>query len=127
MVEILARKNTETVIGKNVIENIETIERATAEVLKNNLDLRRVENRTMVRDLVEAKLGKKVADESVPRAIRAIQSLPPGGKGLWRPEEDDGRDEREKIHRNYYGKRDFEKEHIDMINKELFKGVEDKK
>ena len=67
MVEIKSKRidETQTVVGKNVIENIETIERATEEVLKDNLDLRRVENRHIVRLLVEKKLGRRVSDESV--------------------------------------------------------------
>jgi len=100
MVEIKAPTNTETVIGKTVIENIETIEKATAEVLKNNLDLRRVENRHLVKLLVERKLGKRVADESVPRACRKIQNT----DGLFNPEPEDNRLELEQIHHEYYSK-----------------------
>ncbi len=88
----------EQVVGKNVIENIKTIEKATAEVLKNNLDLRRVENRKLVRAIVEQKLGREVADESVPRACRQIQNT----EGLWCPEEPDNREELEKINQDYY-------------------------
>ncbi len=74
MVEIKAPQNTETSLGKQVIENIETIEKATARVLKDNLDLRRTEHGSMVRMIVEAKLGKKVAEGSVDRACRKIQN-----------------------------------------------------
>ncbi len=100
MVEVIAPKNTETIIGKNVIDNIETIERATAEVLKNNLDLRRTENRSMVRLLVEQKLKRRVAEGSVDRACRKIQNT----DKLWLPEEPDNREELEEIHHGYYSK-----------------------
>ena len=100
MVEIKAPtvQQTETVVGKNVIENIETIQAAVSEILKNNLDLRRTENRGMVRKLVEDKLGRKVADESVTRACRHIQNT----QGLWNPEPEDNREQLEEIHTGYY-------------------------
>ncbi len=100
MVEIKSRttEETEKVVGKNVIENIETIEKATAEVLKDNLDLRRTENRSMVRMLVEQKLGRRVAEGSVDRSCRKIQNT----DNLWNPEPEDNRKELEKINEGYY-------------------------
>ena len=100
MVEVLnkSREQTEQVIGKNVIENIETIQTAVSEILKDNKDLRRVENRHIVKLLVEQKLGRQVADESVPRACRQIQNT----EGLWKPEPEDNRKELEEIHEGYY-------------------------
>ena len=102
MVEILNKtiEQTEKVVGKNVIENIETIEKAVADILKNNLDLRTTNKRKIVRMLVEEKLGKQVADESVPRAIREIQN----NQGLFKPEVEDNRIELEEINRRYYSK-----------------------
>ncbi len=100
MVEIQAKTpdELETSLGKQVIDNIETIEKATAEVLKNNLDLRRTEHRSMVRMLVENKLGKRVAEGSVDRACRTIQNT----EGLWKPEPEDNREELQEIHHGYY-------------------------
>ena len=100
MVEIKSPKiaEIEQTIGKTVIENIETIQKAVEDILKNNLNLRRVENRHLVKLLVEQKLGRKVADESVPRAIRFLQNT----KGLWNPEPEDNRIELEEINRGYY-------------------------
>ncbi len=81
-----------------IVEDIKTIEAAVSEILKNNLDLRRVENRKIVRLLVEKKLGREVSIESVPRACREIQNT----QGLWQPEEPDNREELEEINREYY-------------------------
>ncbi len=85
MIEVKQRK-TEFSEGKTNTEiRLETIEKATEEVLKNNLDLRSIKYRHFVRTIVEEKLGKKVNDESVPRACRNIQNT----KGLWLPEVED--------------------------------------
>ena len=45
MVEIKSKTTAETeqVVGKNVIENIKTIEKAVGNILKDNLYLRRIE------------------------------------------------------------------------------------
>lgn len=83
-----------------VIEDIKTIQSAVYDILKNNLDLRRVENRKLVRMLVETKLKRQVSDESVPRACREIQNT----QGLFLPEVDDKRAELEKINHEYYSK-----------------------
>jgi len=100
MVEVKSpsRELVETVVGKNVIDNIETIQSAVSEVLKDNKDLRRIENRHIVKLLVEQKLGRQVADESVPRACRHLQN----SKGLWKPEVEDNRNELEEINHGYY-------------------------
>ncbi len=102
MVEITrpSFEQTETIIEKNVIDHIETIQVAVSEVLKDNKDLRTVENRHLVRELVEQKLGRQVADESVPRACRKIQNT----DGLWLPEVEDKREQLAEIHKEYYSK-----------------------
>lgn len=100
MVTIIVRPR-EFSEGKTFTETrLETIEQAAEEVLKNNLDLRTLRYRHFVKLIVEDKLRKKVSDESVPRAIRKIQSL--SGKGLYRPEKPDNRLELQEEHREYY-------------------------
>ena len=100
MVEILARKNTETSLGKAVIEHIETINAVVEQILKDNLDLRHIKRRHIVKLIAEDKLKRKIADESVPRSCRFIQNT----KKLWLPEKDDGRFELAEEHRGYYSK-----------------------
>ncbi len=102
MVEIKSKTPTEidTSLGSKVIDNIETIEKATSEVLKDNLDLRRTENRSMVRMIVEAKLKRRVAEGSVDRACRKIQN----SDQMWQPEPEDDREHLAILHHEYYSK-----------------------
>ena len=79
---------------------LKTIQEITQQVLKDNLDLRDLKHRSIVRLLVEEKLGKKVSDETVPRAIRAIQN----SMGLFNPEVEDKRKELEQENREFYSK-----------------------
>lgn len=81
---------------ERIVEEIKTIQSVVKQILKDNIDLRTLENRHLVRLIVEQKLDKQVSDESVPRAIRQIQNT----EGLFKPEDD--RDELEKVHHDYY-------------------------
>ena len=52
----------------------DTVRLAVARILRDNPDLRNVNCRRLIQELIEIKTGKKISPETVPRACRELQN-----------------------------------------------------
>ena len=81
--------------------HLETIQNAVNEILKDNKDIRKIEDRDIVKLLVERKLNIKIkSGETVARCCRHCQNT----LRLFNPEKPDNRESLEETNREFYSK-----------------------